>query len=155
MAAYVPLRLRIATALLMGYAFGALAQPEPTPSANAPFTAVPEPPASAAAHGQLLEQFAHDVMARVREHVRRGVAYPPEALANRWEGIVRIAVVYGWDGEIEDIALRHSSGHSLLDQAALDIVRGMALPQAPEALRGTEFDITFPISFRLRIDRPH
>jgi protein TonB len=151
----MPLRLRIATALLIGSAFGALAQPDLTPSAGGPPAAVSKPPASAPAHGQLLEQFAHDVMARVREHVQRGVAYPPEALANHWEGIVRIAVVYGWDGEIKDIAVRHSSGHPVLDQAALDIVRGMALPQAPEALRGTEFDITFPISFRLQIDRPH
>lgn len=155
MGRYMRLRLRIATTLPMVFAFGALAQPEPTPSAAAPPAVVPEPPASASARGQLLERFAHDVMARVREHVQRGVAYPPEALANRWEGIVRIAVAYGWAGEIKDIAVRSSSGHPILDQAALDIVRGMALPQAPEALRGTEFDITFPISFRLQIDRPH
>ena len=155
MSGYRPLRLTIATALPMVFAFGALAQPEPVPSAAAPPAAVRAPPASASAHGKLLEAFAHDVMARVREHVQQGVAYPPEALANRCEGIVRIAVVYGWAGEIKDIAVRSSSGHPLLDQAALDIVRGMALPQAPDALRGTEFDITFPISFRLQIDRPH
>jgi len=119
--------------------------PPPAPSAES------AQPAPAVQRGTILQQFAQDIVGRVRAYLRHGVVYPPEALANRWEGTVRIAVLYGRGGDIEGIVVKESSGHRLLDDAALEIVRAMDLPRAPSALHGIEFDVTFPIVFRLQV----
>ena len=96
-----------------------------------------------------MRQFAQQVVAQVRARLRDGFDYPPEALANRWEGTVWLAILYPWGGGLERISIHRSSGYPLLDSTALEIVQGMQLPARPGALQGTEFDVTFPIGFRL------
>jgi protein TonB len=148
-------RVRVC-ALVLATAASALAQTQPAPQARerpAPAAAQPQPPAPAAQglrpHQQRLEAFAREVVRRFRQSLQQGIAYPPEALANRWEGTAWITVVYVRGGAIKDIVLDKSSGHDVLDQFALQAARAADLPQAPEELRWREFDITFPVSFRL------
>ncbi len=97
-----------------------------------------------------MRQFAEEVVAQVRVRLR-GIDYPPEALANRWEGTVWLAVLYPWGGGAERVSIHRGSGHPVLDSKALAILAAMQLPPRPDALRGTEFDVTFPIGFRLAV----
>lgn len=98
-----------------------------------------------------MRQFAEQVVAHVSNRVRSGIDYPEEALANRWEGTVWLAVLYPWGGGAERISVHRSSGYPVLDSKALEIVQDMQLPARPGALRGAEFDVTFPIGFRLTV----
>lgn len=56
--------------------------------------------------------------------------FPPEALRNRIFGNVRLRVDIKPNGQVEQIKLLQSSGHDLLDQAAMRSVR-LAAPFAP------------------------
>jgi TonB family protein len=104
-----------------------------------------------AARRDLMRQFAEQVVAEIRMSLRNGFDYPPEALANRWEGTVWLAIRYPWGGGPERISVHRSSGHAALDDRALRTVQAMPLPTRPDALRGVEFDVTFPIGFRLEV----
>jgi TonB family protein len=142
------IRTWVAAVLLVaapGFVHG---QPAPSGSATDPVAGGASTPA--AQRRQALEEFARVVVGRMREDLQRGVVYPSEALANRWEGTVRIAVLYGRAGDLQDIVVSASSGHRVLDETALELVRKIDLPRAPAALHGSEFDVTFPVAFRLR-----
>lgn len=77
-----------------------------------------------------------DVTAWYRDDWRKKVErignlnYPEEARRNKIHGSLRLAVVIRSNGQIDSIEITESSGHSILDQAALDIVRQSA-PFAP------------------------
>jgi periplasmic protein TonB len=49
--------------------------------------------------------------------------YPPEAKANRIYGSLQLTVAIKADGEVESVEINKSSGHKVLDQAAVRIVR--------------------------------
>jgi protein TonB len=104
-----------------------------------------------AARRDLMRQFAEQVVAEIRMRLGNGIDYPPEALANRWEGTVWLAILYPWGGGPERISVHRSSGHPVLDDKALEMVQAMPLPPRPDALRGVEFDVIFPIGFRLEV----
>ncbi|WP_286807574.1 energy transducer TonB, partial [Marinimicrobium sp. UBA4209] len=48
--------------------------------------------------------------------------YPQEALNRRITGSLRLSVAINPDGTIHEVEVLHSSGHRLLDQAAVQIV---------------------------------
>lgn len=76
--------------------------------------------------------------------------YPRLAQIRRWEGKVEIRLYYARKGAITSMVITHSSGHEILDQQALEIVKQVAPHAAvPEALLGGEFTLVIPITFRL------
>jgi len=105
-----------------------------------------------AARRESMRQFAEALVAQVRTRLHEGIDYPPEALASRWEGTVWLAILYPWGGEAERITIHRTSGYLVLDSKALEIVQGMRLPARPDMLRGVEFDVTFPIGFRVSVE---
>lgn len=62
--------------------------------------------------------------------------FPDEAKRNKLSGSLRLAVTINADGSVKDIQIRKSSGHKVLDDAAVRIVR-LAAPYArfPEDIR--------------------
>ncbi|MFK8067731.1 MAG: TonB family protein [Gammaproteobacteria bacterium] len=66
------------------------------------------------------------------------INYPNEARMNQLSGILRMTVALNADGTINEITIDKSSGHQVLDDAALQIVR-LASPYAafPENIRKT------------------
>lgn len=56
--------------------------------------------------------------------------YPAQARQNRIYGSLRLMVAINRDGSLRDVQVLESSGHQILDQAALRIVR-LAAPYAP------------------------
>lgn len=71
--------------------------------------------------------------------------YPPEAIAGGIEGDVRLLLVLSEDGAISDVQIAASSGHAILDNAAIKAAYAMG------RLSGiTAREMILPVSFRLR-----
>lgn len=81
---------------------------------------------------------------------RRFKRYPPRALIEDIGGTVEVRVELAAAGQSPRVMLTHSSGHELLDDAALDMVR-KAVPRTvvPEALRRQAFAVNLPVVFDL------
>jgi protein TonB len=76
--------------------------------------------------------------------------YPLRARRLRQEGTAEVVVKVGADGKVKDVSVSRSSGHRVLDEEAVERVRSvLPLPKAPPDLRGREFSIQVPISFKL------
>jgi TonB family protein len=76
--------------------------------------------------------------------------YPKIALRKKWEGEVVVAIYYDGSGSISKINIHKSSGKSVLDRAALDIVNDSLmedLPTTPDTLNGKI--LLFTIDFLL------
>lgn len=55
----------------------------------------------------------------VQQKISEHLFYPPQAIAQGIEGDVWLILTLGEDGQIEDINIATSSGHALLDNAAI------------------------------------
>lgn len=76
-------------------------------------------------------------------------AFPAEAIRNRWEGVVMLRLRIAKSGKVEKVEVIGSSGHPLLDQAAVKAVsrwRGKPALRWGQAIESVE---TLPIRFRL------
>jgi protein TonB len=74
----------------------------------------------------------------------RHLFYPPEAVSRGLEGNVILLLTLADDGRLLDADVARSSGHALLDQAALDAARRIG------RLNGARRQILFPVNFRLQ-----
>jgi len=70
--------------------------------------------------------------------------YPPEAIARGIEGEVILLLILADSGQLVSAAIARSSGHAVLDQAALDAARNIG------ALPGNPRQTLFPVLFRLQ-----
>lgn len=129
----------------------------PSPAPTAPGTVaridpLPSPPPSPAASDDsgTLEQYRLAIYSAARRYKK----YPRVALDNNWEGKAVIRLVIGADGLIADISIKTSTGHDVLDQAALETVT-RAKPQVPipAALRGREFGMDINFIYSLKDER--
>ena len=77
--------------------------------------------------------------------------YPRVAMDNNWEGKVVIRMVIGANTMISSMSIKTSSGHDVLDQAAMETLRkAKPLVQIPAGLRGKEFPIDINFIFNLK-----
>ena len=76
--------------------------------------------------------------------------YPTDARAARQTGTAMVEVRVTGDGTVHDVALARSSGHSVLDDRALSLVRRVTKLYMPALLRGREQRATVPVGFYLR-----
>ena len=81
---------------------------------------------------------------RARAALSNHLFYPPEAVARGLEGDVVLLLVLADNGRLVTAAVARSSGHPLLDQAALDAAFRIG------TLPGNPRQILFPVSFRLQ-----
>ncbi|MBD3754534.1 MAG: energy transducer TonB [Gammaproteobacteria bacterium] len=80
-------------------------------------------------------------------------SYPRQAKRRHWEGIATLQFTLLPDGRITGLALLNSSGKSLLDEAALDIIRERMANHFrpfPESVARPQWPIQVPVSFRLQ-----
>ncbi len=102
-------------------------------------TAAPIPPPITAPR-HLEGRALHRAQAALSKHL----FYPPEAVARGIEGEVILLLTLSPSGQIDSAEIARSSGHALLDQAALDAARHIG------ALPGNPRQILFPVGFRLQ-----
>nr|MBI3613915.1 energy transducer TonB [Nitrospirota bacterium] len=85
----------------------------------------------------------------LRTRVEQLKHYPHVARANRWEGRVVLRAVIGEDGQLVDLKVSESSGHSILDEAAMEVLKKAAPLTLPEPLGRPQVVVQVPISYRL------
>lgn len=110
-------------------------QPPPQPVASAP-----APRSNPAAEGAY--------QAKARAYIEKNKQYPEEALQMNMSGSVVVLYVIGRDGKLIRAEVERSSGHSLLDQAALRAVRKARFDPMPDDAWVTQKEQ----AFRTRID---
>ena len=114
--------------------------PAPAPSVTAPgpvAIAPPAPPAPPAPDpATLIAQYRSQFIAAAVRYKR----YPPPARDNGWEGDVLVHLEISANGDLAEVKVKRGSGHTVLDEQALDMFR-LAAPQVPvpPALRGRAF----------------
>ena len=144
-------------------------QPEPAPSAPpqaaatappaAPAAARPAPQAPASIPGAeastksgpeadagTLEQYRLALIVATRRYKR----YPAIAMEKGWQGRVEVHMVIGANGMVASASIKSSSGHEILDNQALDMLKkGKTTVPIPAGLRGRDFSIDVPVIFNL------
>ncbi len=78
--------------------------------------------------------------------------YPLAARRARIEGVVEIAAVIMPDGRLLDGRIVRSSGHRLLDRAALDLIARASPMPPPQGLEAVgQVELRLPIVYRMRL----
>ena len=89
--------------------------------------------------------------AQVLAHLQRFRAYPPEARSRGITGVAAVRFALGRDGRVLSVLLARGSGASVLDEAALAMVRRASpFPPFPAGLNRTRMDFAAPVRFDLR-----
>lgn len=87
---------------------------------------------------------------RLRDALAPYFTYPMMARRNGWQGQVQVGLRVEADGRLSHVRIAHSSGHTLLDSAALTALTQITtLPKAAGWLDGRHFDMVLPIEYRL------
>ena len=81
---------------------------------------------------------------RAQAALSKHLFYPPQAVAQGLEGEVILLLSLSESGQLVAATVARSSGHAILDQAALDAARHIG------ALPGNPRQTLFPVSFRLQ-----
>lgn len=82
---------------------------------------------------------------------RRFRSYPAIARSRGWEGVAEVTVVVNAGLPAPSLQLARTSGHTVLDEQALDMLsRAVASTPLPESLRGRSFSVPMPIRFSLQ-----
>jgi protein TonB len=81
---------------------------------------------------------------RAQTALSKHLFYPPEAVARGIEGEVILLLTLADNGQLVSASIARSSGHAVLDQAALDAAQHIG------ALPGNPRQTLFPVSFRLQ-----
>ncbi len=88
--------------------------------------------------------------AQVNAQLARQMRYPRLARLRQLEGEALVSFELARDGRLLRSALRQSSGHALLDQAALELLaRAAPYPSPPGALPVEDLQLQVPVSYRL------
>jgi protein TonB len=140
-------------------------KPEPKPVEPAPAKPVIQAPAPppveqqqkvppaphAPADESLLRRLEEAYMRTLRKAIEARKGYPRRARRLHQEGDVTVGFSVRRDGSITDLHVVESSGHSLLDRAALEAVRQVdgSLP-FPQEIERSVWAFTLPIGYALR-----
>ena len=88
---------------------------------------------------------------RVLDWLSQYRSYPFAARRARIEGVVHMRVTLLPDGRLVDARIEQSSGHAVLDQAALELlIRAAPLPGDFGSVRTTQIELQLPIVYRMR-----
>ena len=86
----------------------------------------------------------------VAVQARRFKRYPAQAMASGWAGTAEVRIEVGSDGRPRPATVARSSGHEVLDRAALVTIDSGALrARLPDSLRGKAFAVVLPVVFNL------
>jgi TonB family protein len=118
--------------------------------ASGPTTARPPSPSGGIASKFDRAGVLKDYVKSLSKAVRRRRAYPRAAKLAGLEGRAVVRIVLNEQGGIVTIELASSSGHAILDRAALEAARSVGtLPAAPSSLNWGTRAIKVPFSFKV------
>lgn len=116
------------------------------PSQDTASRATPRADANAPQAGRADYGWLADALWSRMEKMKR---YPQQARINHWEGKVILRAVIREDGELLDLDIARSSGHSVLDEEAVASVRQAFPIILPRALGKPQVALQIPISYQL------
>lgn len=119
----------------------------PTQPASQPVAAVQTIPVRAAPAPQRDYGWLAETL---RERIEELKRYPPMARMNNWQGKVVLKFVVTEDGTVENLEVVQSSGHAVLDEAAMDTIRRASPLPLKHELGKPRVTFQFPISYTLR-----
>lgn len=111
----------------------------------APEEAPPKPESKPAAKATTPQAVAKREVQAAQRKLSQHVYYPPEAVARGLEGEVRLIVKLSANGEVDDVSVAASSGHPLLDNAAIKAAYAMG-----RLTGATSRELILPVIFRLQ-----
>ena len=96
---------------------------------------------------EALARYAHSL----REQAAQSGSYPMQAQRRGWQGRVKVLVRYSRSGALREVEVKQSSGHPVLDESALKMVR-KACAEVPllDVLNGKAFSVVVPVDFKLQ-----
>lgn len=95
------------------------------------------------------DQAGVDALAVPRSQVNIEPAYPPDLLARRIEGVVKLQVSISAQGGVLQLKVQESSGHDRLDRAALEAVQTWQFVPARRGTRAIDSTLIVPVRFRI------
>ena len=101
----------------------------------------PPPPAAPQAKARAVKREVQIAQRKLSQHL----FYPPEAVARGIEGEVRLIVKLSADGAVENVSVAASSGHPLLDNAAIKAAYAMG-----RLTGASSRELILPVIFRLQ-----
>lgn len=130
-------------------------QPEPHPTTGQLNAKSPEKqamePQTVALQNAGSSADVDNYLSRLSRHLARFYDYPRRARRQGQEGTPVIVFEFRRDGSLVRQDLRETSGHELLDEAALKMLAQAApLPEVPRRMQGQTFRYALPVRFRLR-----
>lgn len=141
-------------------------EPKTEPTPDPPAEASPPEPAAAAAtdvseNTELQNQQVQleagsstridEYLNQLSRHLSRYYDYPRRARRLGQEGTPLVVFSFDRNGDLLELKLQTGSGHQLLDDAALDMLRDAEpLPSVPARMSGQSFSYALPVRFRLR-----
>ncbi len=131
------------------------AQPPPPPAPGIAARLLPAPAAEALAEAVSADatpepppiaprQLRGTALRRAQAALSKHLFYPPQAVSQGLEGDVILLLSLTENGQLVSATVARSSGHPILDQAAIDAARHIG------ALPGNPRQTLFPVSFRLQ-----
>ena len=88
---------------------------------------------------------------RVMAHLQTFKYYPSRAKRRRMEGVVELEISIGRNGQLLNYTIVKSSQHTVLDQAAIDMLkRAQPLPIVPAEMTAEVYQDVFKIGYRVR-----
>jgi protein TonB len=87
---------------------------------------------------------------RFRRRVQEMLVYPLAARRQGLGGTVELDVWLEVTGRVRDVRIVRSSSHALLDEAAVEAIRGLGPLPLPESLPRRPLLIRLPLVFELR-----
>ncbi|MBI5585344.1 MAG: energy transducer TonB [Deltaproteobacteria bacterium] len=101
--------------------------------------------AEAGAAEKAKSRYLAEHFAFIRDKILQNVVYPPLARRLGWQGKVVLTFVIKPNGIVKEAQMTQGSGHELLDQSAMEALKGSEpFPQPPAEAR-----ITIPIVYKL------
>lgn len=117
----------------------------PTPAPVTPGGIIPARPETSTGGATQAARFPSDVVRRENRRIQNTLRYPRLAIKMNWQGDVLVTAAVDPAGVAQNVQVMRSSGHAVLDRAAMDGVRRHRFT----AGAGSE-TIRLHFSFRLR-----
>ncbi|HQR61220.1 MAG TPA: energy transducer TonB [Methylophilaceae bacterium] len=122
----------------------------PKPEEPPVFTAPPEPPKPVGPTPQDIDAARNHYGNLLAREFAKHKQYPRVAQMRGWQGTVRVQLELDAAGKVISTSISESSGHEVLDQQAIEMVKkAIPLPLPPEILRNKPLTIFVPVPFKL------
>ena len=96
-----------------------------------------------------VQRLLNEYVQMVQTKILNAAYYPADAEELGWSGTVRLSLLISDNGSLQEVVVQESSGHAVLDEAALGVVKNEdPYPSFPYQLRADELRVEVPIAFR-------